>query len=353
MTVTTSADQVLTNWGVVDFLSSVYAMGGAEHAIKRIASHAVPNNPPSVPVYRVAIADEVNLDDGWGVFDSNAVDLYNAIRRISLRGKCGESAPAISTPEPEKEASACGCYKKPDPKPVVSDNLPLFVRTLPLFQPTADGGFAGLSQSLIRLYSFQAEIGPIIAMLGSLLLDMQGDDTDEDNPVPSANEWMTTKWLEETVEPLRRIKLDRLAASVVRAADAACLVSLFTSAGCRMQLDQILSSVSTISDTASSGRMPTPVDPDPEDPTDPVEPPPCPCPPLPQIPEIGEFTFTQDTPALVWRIQHDLNEKFPNLVIIDDLGRDVFGAPNWATATKNYLEIVFGVPTAGICRVRG
>jgi hypothetical protein len=59
------------------------------------------------------------------------------------------------------------------------------------------------------------------------------------------------------------------------------------------------------------------------------------------------YIHVQNTPSLRWQVQHGLGKLQPNIFILDDIGLPVEGTVDWPTATRNYVEIAFGLPTKG------
>jgi hypothetical protein len=56
----------------------------------------------------------------------------------------------------------------------------------------------------------------------------------------------------------------------------------------------------------------------------------------------------QNTPAAVWQVQHNLNQKPVAIWTFDSAGEQIFGEPDYAGATLQYIEIHFCVAVSGM-----
>ena len=62
--------------------------------------------------------------------------------------------------------------------------------------------------------------------------------------------------------------------------------------------------------------------------------------------ESSAFIFTQSEASALWRINHDLNTKYPDVKVIVD-GREVFTHIIYESSTPDHIDICFVFPCCG------
>jgi hypothetical protein len=63
--------------------------------------------------------------------------------------------------------------------------------------------------------------------------------------------------------------------------------------------------------------------------------------------ESAKYRHVQGSAAIVWDIQHNLGSKPLGLWTFDNLGSQIFGEPDYISATLNLLSVTFSKPVSG------
>ena len=64
------------------------------------------------------------------------------------------------------------------------------------------------------------------------------------------------------------------------------------------------------------------------------------------------FLHTQDVPANIWALNHDLGTKFVEVIIFGASGVRIYAQPDYAGAGANSIAVSFDAPLAGRAYVR-